>query len=692
MTTLTEPPPARPVPRSAVLHETSTRLRVRYAASADPSGIRARLAGVPGVASVRVSPALCCATVRHDGRAATRDAVLAALSGPVAGAAAARPSAGADAPRRREVAPRPILEAAGAALVPLLPAEAGKAVALGLVAGKVVAARRRGTPLAPVTLEAVSLATTALTGHPFTTAASILLSGFAESWRDRLLAELDLLLAGLAPAEDPEYGVRRHGRTIRVGAPALRVGDRVTLAAGQVVPADGVVVRGAAELEPGPASQSEHARRVRRGDRLASGTRLASGGVDLVVERPTERSRAARLRRHVRHALATREQPGALTPDLERLLALPVTTAGLVLALTRDAGRSAAMLQADPQLGLSLAHPVAREAAIHVLARQDVLMDGLEAIDRLATATTVAIEDIGVLTEPIWHLDAVEPRAPGLSPADMRASMAKLAGGAGAPRTPAAFPDDLVTAWMEHGALLRVGRRTLHVGGVEPMRRTWRIDLADPPPRSLERRLFVVEAGRLLATVTLRCRLRRGVGGQLAALRALGVRRLAIFTEGLTAEAPEELAALGADAIVANSREAQSAWLDEASERGEKVALVHTGLRDLLPAGGLSLCPVDAEAGAHGVLLGEPLPSLVAGRAAALRVRSRLRADFGLAVAVSSALLVSSGLRLVPPIATATLSQGFTLALLARSARSARLAPPSPAATSRFPFHPEDRP
>ncbi|MCX8113931.1 MAG: hypothetical protein N3D71_02545, partial [Burkholderiaceae bacterium] len=78
----------------------------------------------------------------------------------------------------------------------------------------------------------------------------------------------------------------------------------------------------------------------------------------------------------------------------------PMTAAGLVLALTGDAARTAAMLQADPQMGLALAQPVAREASVYATARHGMLLTGLESLDRLATATTFAFKDVGVLTEP----------------------------------------------------------------------------------------------------------------------------------------------------------------------------------------------------------------------------------------------------------------------------------------------------
>ena len=45
----------------------------------------------------------------------------------------------------------------------------------------------------------------------------------------------------------------------------------------------------------------------------------------------------------------------------------------------------------------ALAQPVAREAALYATARSGALLSGLESLDRLATATSFAFEDVGVL-------------------------------------------------------------------------------------------------------------------------------------------------------------------------------------------------------------------------------------------------------------------------------------------------------
>lgn len=387
--------------------------------------------------------------------------------------------------------------------------------------------------------------------------------------------------------------------------------------------------------------------------------------------------RAEQLRAHVQHALKSRDVPGVLTPDLERLLALPVTAAGLVLALTGDALRSAQMLQADPQLGIALAQPLAREAALYALVREGVLLNGLDGVDRLATATAFAFEDVGVLAEQRWTIDHVAVLTAGVAEADVRRWLARLAGG-----TPAALDgglaDEVVLDWRDHGAVLHEPPRVLHVAGAALLQRTWGLTLPEPDRSGLVRRLGLVHDGRLLALLHLGCPLRPGLAQQLQRLRDDGVGHIAVFSEDPTATPATALQDIGADTVVCASRAAQRAWLADAAQRGERVALVHTGLRELLPPGGLSLCPVHAEAGAHGVLLGEPLPSLLAARSLARRLRRTLRGRFGRAVAANATLMTVGALGWLPPWVSAATKYGLALLLLERSAALAELrAPPA---------------
>jgi cation transport ATPase len=437
------------------------------------------------------------------------------------------------------------------------------------------------------------------------------------------------------------------------------------------VPADGLVVDGDPTIVADPFMAPPVA--CRPGTRLAAGARIEGGTGSMRIERPAARSRTARLHAHVRHALCAREIPGPLTPDLQRVIAVPMTAAALVLTLTGDPARTAAMLQADPQMGIGLAQPVAREAALYAIARHGALLSGLETVDRLAGATTFAFEDIGILTDPTWFIDRVETSDPSADVDDARRWLGRVFGLDRPALLDAGMLDADVAAVRQHGMLLRDADRTLHIGGAGVLARTWNLPLPQVERTGLVRRLGIVDTGRLLATVFLTCRVRPDVAAQLARLRTLGVQRIAVFSEDLTEDPAQVLAQIGADVVLHRSRVEQERWLDRAVERGERIALVHTGLRDLLPPGGLSLCPVDAEAGAHGVLLGDPLASLLASRAAALQIRRELRGRFGRSVALNSALMIAAAMRWAPPWAITTAKHGATFLLLEQSGRLARV-------------------
>ncbi len=659
-------------------HETSTRLRLKLPASADLEAMHDALAALPGVSSLRLAPAARSVVVGYDGRPATRREVL---------AQAERLATVPSAQRAPSAAPSGLsLEAALAAgaLVPLLPPQLRPAAALLLVGARTAGALRSGAEPSGAVLDAIALASTALTGHPLTATASVLIGAAAERWRDALVDDTDRLLAQLMPAEASTYRVRRGAppaaRATVLEPSQLQPGDCLRLEAGDVVPADGIVTEGSAAtadwLGGGEVA-------LRAGDRVGSGERLVRGAVTLRVERPAAASRAARLRAHLRHALRSSETAGPLTPDLQRLVALPISAAGLVLALTGDTARTASMLLADPQFGLQLAHPVARAAAVYASARHGALMSGLDAIERLAAASTFAFEDVGVLADSTWHIERVIAQDAYVDATVAERWLLQLMG-ASAIEAAHGFPDERVAAWREHGAVLPLpdgdgAARVLHIGGALLLARTWGIELTEPDRRSLVRRLGIVQDGRLMATVHLGCRLRPGAKERFAALRALGVRRIAVFTEDPAAVPAAALTALGADAVVSSDRAAQERWLDEAVARGERVALVHTGLRDILPPGGLSLCPVDAEAGAHGVLLGEPLAALLAARAEARRLRRALRWQFGGSVTANSVLMVLAAMQAASPMAISALRHGFALLLLQASARLASAGEPSPA-------------
>lgn len=664
-----------------ILHETGRRLRLELAAHVDATALKQ----LPGVASVRINTALHCVVVQHDGRPETRAAVLQHLSA----GTAPKPQ------QRRAAELAAIAEAAAwtpallAATLPVLPQAWRRSAALAVVVTRVLSQPARLRTNAPaVLLDAASLAALAVNGQPLVVSTSVLLRLLSERLSARLVRQADGLLDHLLPTAAAEYTALR-GSEDRSSdwawcpTRALRAGDRVRLFAHDVVPVDGCVVDGSATVAPAanPAANGGAPRQVGLGEHLAAGERLQDGTLELRAEADAASSRLERLRAQVQHATSSRDPAGRLAPDLGRLLSLPLTAATLVFGLTGDSARAAAMLQADPQQGLDLALPLGREAALYALARHGLIATGLEAIERLATARTLVLQDTGVMACGHWTIEDVHTE-PGGDTHRVRGWLATLAGTPVEALAASNFPDRVVRQWVRHGALLRVGEHEVHLASRQRLQQVWALqtaaDIEDSTvaeaPAQLRQELAVVAAGRVVAWVVLASALRPAAADRLRELAALGFERIALFSEAADggngpSASKSYLGRLPHIEPVTDDAAGRAAWLADATQDGTPLVLLHTVLRDLVPAGSLSLSPTDGDAGSHGILLGDPLHSLAAARRIAQRVHLHLRLQQGTAVAANAALMTAAALRWLPPIAITLLHHGHALLLLLDSLR-----------------------
>ncbi|MBV6305845.1 HAD-IC family P-type ATPase [Candidimonas humi] len=220
-----------------------------------------------------------------------------------------------------------------------------------------------------------------------------------------------------------------------VPAEQLLPGDRVWIAPGGIVPADGRLESPEARLDESLLSGESRPVPHRRGACLAAGSLLLDGPAVIVVEQGSGSGAAARI-----EALEGRRRPSMPGPDghahryvLAILLLALLTAAGWLLAEpSRAFEATVAVLVAACPCAFALAAPATLTRAMGALATQGVLVNDAAALASLARVDAALFDKTGTLTLPPMpggdvsspthpiavHQDAARPAPPAAARSD----------------------------------------------------------------------------------------------------------------------------------------------------------------------------------------------------------------------------------------------------------------------------------
>jgi len=222
--------------------------------------------------------------------------------------------------------------------------------------------------------------------------------------RTRALAEnLAALRSETAARVGPDGGVRD------VPLADLEPGDRVLVRPGERVAVDGVVERGASDLDQSLVTGETAPVSVRPGDRVYAGALNANGALTVQVTAAAKGTLLDEVERLMAGALDARSRMLALADHATRLY-VPLVHAAAALTLLgwllAGAGWHPAVLNAVAVLiitcpcALGLAIPAVQVVAAGALFREGVLLNSAEALERFAEVDAVVFDKTGTLTLP----------------------------------------------------------------------------------------------------------------------------------------------------------------------------------------------------------------------------------------------------------------------------------------------------
>jgi Cu2+-exporting ATPase len=476
-------------------------------------------------------------------------------------------------------------------------------------------------------------------------------------------------VAGNLAALKADFAHRFDGpELVRVPAAALQAGDRLLVRPGDRVPADGVVLNGASEIDDSLVTGETARRAVAAGATIHAGAvnfsgtltmRVTAGGSGTLideVERLLEKAITAKSR-HVR--LADRAAR-MYAPVVHATAALTIVGWLLAGASVHDAIVTAiAVLIITCPCALALAVPAVQVVASGTLFRAGVILNAGDAIERLAAIDTVVFDKTGTLTLP-------EPRVGNAATVDpeFMQRAARLALSSRHPLAAAVarearerIPFDGATEEPGQGVRAMIDGAEARLGspafcGLAP------VDPVEPGASTIA----FSHAGRSVV-LPVRQTLRPDAVEVAAALRSLGLDLVILSGDRTDAVAPVA-AALGIpDWRGGLTPAGKIAAIDALKAQGRRVLMVGDGLNDApaLAAAHVSLSPISAadltQAQADAVFLGERLAPVREAVTVACRARRLMRENLWLAVLYNAVAV---------PVAIA----GFATPLIAAAAMS----------------------
>ncbi|MEQ7845703.1 heavy metal translocating P-type ATPase [Nocardioides kribbensis] len=281
------------------------------------------------------------------------------------------------------------------------------AAALGgstFVPGAVRGLRRRRVGVA--TLMTIALLGALVLGQVAEAAMLAFLFSISEALEDYSVTRARRGLRSLLALVPTEVAVERNGRTERIPASALDVGDLMVVMAGDRVASDGVVRGGRSTLDVSAITGESMPAEVGPGDAVHAGSVNANGVLRVEATARVEDNSLARVVAVVEDAQRLKGDRQRIADRIARPLVPAIMVAAALIAAvgsllgdpTLWVERALVVLVAAAPCALALSVPVTVVAAVGAASRFGVLVKGGAAIEALGAVRTVALDKTGTLT------------------------------------------------------------------------------------------------------------------------------------------------------------------------------------------------------------------------------------------------------------------------------------------------------
>lgn len=504
----------------------------------------------------------------------------------------------------------------------------------------------------------------------------------------------DRLLAQLMQPKAGKVWVQRRGTQEQIALSELVKDDLMLLGPGDVIPADGSIVKGVAQINQ--STMTGESLPVKRGKDswVYSGTTVQEGQITVQAKQVGDESSVAHIRRFIIDSLSQRSETQKVTQEMaNRRVWITLGVGALVFMLTRDLNRLASVFLVDYSCALKLSTPIAFKSIMYRAANTGLLLKGGRAIEQLAEVDTIVFDKTGTLTH--GDMDVTEVVSFGANKAWAKHLLAIAASVEEHSNHPLAsaivhaaeinnlphIPHGEIEYVIAHGMVCETeNKHRMVIGSRHFLEKHHHIQfdkVEDEIVRYEENGchlLFISIDKKLVGMIALKDHVREEAVQVIAKLKELGIAHTVLLTGDHERKAKPLAEALGIDEVYANaSPEEKVDVVKQLQQRGHKVWYVGDGVNDapVLTQADVGMAMQQstdlAQQAADAVLLQDSLYGVLAARELALEAMGLVKSNIKATEWVNTAIMMAAALGYLKPGMSALLHNGTTLGVLLRS-------------------------
>ena len=541
-------------------------------------------------------------------------------------------------------------------------------------------------------LDATAVTTSVIRGD-FGTAGSVMfmlrLGEILEEWtHKKSVADL----AGAMSLQVENVWLQTGDTEVLVPIGQVKVGDRIVVRTGNLIPLDGKVVSGEAMVNQSSMTGESLPIPKSVGSLVYAGTVAEEGECVIQVDKETGGGRYDRIVRMIEDSEKLKSTVEAQASHLADKL-VPYTLGGTALTylLTRNVTKTLAVLMVDFSCALKLAMPIAVLSAMRESAAFHISVKGGRFLEAIAAADTIVFDKTGTLTYATPKVAAVVPFG-GHEEQEMLRLAACLE---------EHYPHSIANAVVEeaqkrglsheeyhsqvqyivaHGISSMVDEHKVIIGSAHfvfedehctiPAGEEEKFQSLDPAYSQL----YLCIAGQLAAVICISDPLRAEAPAAIRALHECGIKNVVMMTGDNRRTAESVAQAVGVDQVYAEVLpEDKAEFIRKARAEGHVVIMVGDGVNDspALSEADVGIAISTGAAIAREIaditVASEDLRALVTLRALSCQLMRRIHRNYRFIIGFNCALIVLGVAGILPPTTSALLHNMSTLGISLKS-------------------------